>query len=262
MKRLLTIACFFAIACNTAEKKDSALTPGVYKMLSQSIKSSSVDTTYLSREQLKIYTGEYMMYADFITVDSISSFGIGTYNADKDTVTENVIYSADDSVKIDTLHSFSLIINKTDSGYNQLITDMGTAGHKITLRENYASIGTPEKTPLDGVWKELKSFVVKGSDTTKYNTTQYKAYYGGHFIWGHTFADSAKKIHTGMGFGKFAITDKNKLIEYCTTSSYSWNRGRNITLDYEMNGDDEFKQTITYPDKSKTVEIYQRMKQP
>ena len=259
MKLLLTIALFLIISCGQVEKKETVIMPGAYKMLSQRVKSSQADSTYTSLQQLKIYTGEYMMYANFSPYDSVSRFGIGMYIAEKDTVTENVIYNAADSVKNDVPVPYKLIITKTDTGYKQFIPEMETLGQKIALTEEYASVGTNTKSPLDGVWKELKTFYVLGKDTTKYNTTQYKAYYGGHFIWGHTYSDSVKKIHTGVGFGKFQLNDSNKLKESIFTSSYYQLRGTDMNIDVEMNGTDEFKQTITYKNGGKAIEIYQRM---
>ena len=234
--------------------------PGVYKMKSQSLKSQTLDTTYLELQQLKIYTGEYMMYANFYARDSTSSFGVGSYNTMKDTVTEHVIYSASDSVKDDTPRSYKLFIGKRDSGYNQVIIDMESQGQKITLSEDYTSVGTAVKTPMDGVWKEAKTFYIKGNDTTKYNTTQFKAYFDGYYIWGNTYSDSARKNHTRMGFGKFAMTAPGKMTESCITSTHYQLRGQDINIDIEMNGNDEYKQTINYPNNEKSVEIYQRLK--
>jgi len=260
MKLLIATTLLFLIACNNGEKKESVIMPGAYMMLSQSLKSSTLDTTVHSLQQLKIYTGDYMMYANFYPRDSTSSFGVGSYGAMKDTVTENVIYSASDSVKNDTPRTYTLIITKGDSGYKQVIPDMETQGQKTILTEEYTTVGTSAKAPLDGVWKELKTYYVKGKDTTKYNTNQYKAYFAGYYIWGSTFLDSARKNHTGMGFGKFTLTGANQLKESCITSSYYRLRGQDINIDLEMNGEDEYKQTINYPGGEKSIEIYQRIK--
>lgn len=260
MKHLLPALLIILMACNNAEKKESVIMPGAYLMISQSVKGGTVDTTYHDLLQLKMYTGDYMMYANFYPRDSVSSFGIGSYSANKDTVTENVILSSSDSVKNDTPRTYTLIIEKKDSGYKQVIPDMENQGQKIMLTEEYRSVGTAATAPMDGVWKELKTFYIKGKDTTKYNTTQYKAYYAGYYIWGSTFLDSKKKNHTGMGFGKFSMSGSDKLTESCITSTYYQLRGKDITIAIEMNGTDEYKQTIDYPNNEKSVEIYQRVK--
>ena len=260
MKLPFAIILLFLTACNGGEKKESVIMPGAYMMTMQSLKNSTIDTTYHTLQQLKIYTGEYMMYANFYPRDSASRFGIGSYSANKDTVTENVIYSAADSVKDDTPRTYTVIIEKKDSGYKQVIPDLESQGQKTILTEEYVSVGTPVKTSIDGVWKELKTFYIKGTDTTKYKTTQFKAYYGGYYIWGNTYSDSTRKNHTGMGFGKFAMTGNDKLTESCITSSYYRLRGQDIHVDIEMNGADEYKQTISYPNNEKSVEVYQRIK--
>ncbi len=54
-------------ACNNADKKAGTgmSMPGAYKMLSNSIKTDSLDTTYTSGNQIKIYTNDgFMMYAN------------------------------------------------------------------------------------------------------------------------------------------------------------------------------------------------------
>jgi hypothetical protein len=137
---------------------------------------------------------------------------------------------------------------------------MQSQGQKIILSEEYKTEGKGGKSPLDGVWKESKTYFVKGKDTTKYNTTQFKAYYNGYYIWGHTYSDSLKKNHTGMGYGKYEMSGTNKLKESCITSSYYQIRGQDNNIDFEMNGEDEYKQTITYPNGDKSVEIYKRLK--
>jgi hypothetical protein len=258
MKLLAVISLLFLLACG--ERKEAPIMPGAYMMKSQSVKSSTLDTTYLELQQLKIYTGDYMMYANFNARDSVSAFGIGSYDSDKDTVTEHVIYSAADSSRDDTLRNYKLFIQKSDSGYKQVIPDMQTQNSAITLTEVYKTVGKADKSPLDGVWKEIKTYVVKGNDTTKHNTTQFKAYYQGYYIWGHTYSDTAKKVHTGMGFGKYTMNGDKKLTETCLTSNYPQIRGRDNQIEFEMNGEDEYKQTISYPNNEKSVEIYQRIK--
>ena len=261
MKPFYPSLLLFLIACNSGEKVDTVIMPGAYVMISQSLKNNTLDTTYHELLQLKIYTGDYMMYANFFARDSTSGFGVGSYSAIKDTVSEHVIYSALDSVKNDTPRTYKLFILKNDSGYKQVIPDMESRGQKIILTEVYKSVGTTAKAPLDGVWKELKTYYVKGKDTIKYNTTQYKAYFGGYYIWGNTYSDSTRKNRTGMGFGKFTLDGTNKLTEFCITSSYYRIRGKNNYIDLEMNGEDEYKQTINFPNSEKSVEIYQRLKQ-
>ena len=262
MKLIYASTLFLFAACNSADKKAATgmSMPGSYKMLSSAIKSDSTDTTYTSGNQLKIYTDGYMMYANINTPDSASAFGIGTYSSDKDTVSENVIFNAFDSTNSDKAVTYKLGIEKTDKGYKQVIHDMQSqTGQHFKLTETYEAVGTASKSALDGAWKQTKAYGVKGKDTTTVANNQYKTYYAGYFIWGHTYADSLKKNHTGIGFGKFELKDK-KLKESVMASTYYQVRGKDVDIDIEMNGADEFKQTLTQPDSTKSVEIYTRLK--
>lgn len=250
----------FIIGCNTSDKKENAAMPGAYKMLSQNVKSDKTDTTYTSLQQLKIYTDDYMMYANVNPSDSISSFGIGSYSADKDTVTENVIYNASDTSKNQTAGTFKLLIEKTGKGYKQTISDILSQGRHIKLTEEYESAGTATKSPLDGAWKQTKSYNVKAKDTIVSSGTQFKTYYAGYVIWGQTYSDSLNKTHTGIGFGKFAMNGNNKVKETMMASTYYQVRGHDFDIDIEMNGADGFTQTMNNKDGSKGVEIYERFK--
>ncbi|MDB5198528.1 MAG: hypothetical protein JWO92_491 [Chitinophagaceae bacterium] len=261
MKILIGAVMLFIIGCNTSDKKENASMPGAYKMLSQHVKSDSTDTTYTSLQQMKIYTDDYMMYVTVNSPDSVSSFGIGTYTSDKDTVTENVIYSASDTSKNETAATFKLVIEKTGKGYKQIIPDMLSRGQHITLTEEYESAGTATKSLLDGAWKQTKSYWVTGKDTTvSSGVTQFKTYYAGHVIWGNTYADSASKIHTSIGFGTFVMNGDNKVKESMTASSIYQVRGHDFDMDITMNGTDGFTQTMNNKDGSKSVEIYERLK--
>lgn len=261
MKILIGAAMLFIIGCNNSDKKENASMPGAYKMLSQHVKSDSTDTTYSSLQQMKIYTDDYMMYANVNSPDSVSSFGIGSYSTDKDTVTENVIYNASDTSKNQTPGTFKLSIEKTAKGYKQIIADMQSQGQHITLTEDYESVGTATKAPLDGAWKQTKSYYVVGKDTTvSSNVTQFKTYFAGHVIWGNTYTDSANKTYTSIGFGTFVMNGANKVKESMTASTIYQVRGHDFDVDITMNGTDGFTQTMNNKDGSKSVEVYVRLK--
>lgn len=264
MKLFFAAAVMLALTgCNNADKTETTNTSmaGAYKMLSQSIKSSKLDTTTSALQQLKMYGDGYMMYANFNPSDSVSSFGVGSYTAVKDTVTENVIYNASDTSKSDAPGNFKLVIEKTDKGYKQVIADMQMqGGEKMTLTEAYESAGTKATSALDGTWKLTKGYNINGKDTSLNNAVQYKMYTGGYFIFGHTYSDSANITHTGMGYGTFAMTGNNKSKEMVLVSTYYQIRGQAVDLDIEMTGTDAYTQTITGKDGSKSVEIYSRLK--
>lgn len=258
MKNLMIAAILVITGCNTSDKKNVSM-PGAYKMLSQNVQYDKVDTTYTTTLQMKIYTEDYMMYTNVNSLDTISSFGIGTYTADKDTITEHVIYSASDTTAAENPGKYKLIIEKTANGYKQIIPEILTQGRYIKLTEEYETAGTSVTSPLDGAWKQTKSYSIKEKDTTENKLTQYKAYYAGIVVWGSTSADSLNKLHTGTGYGKFVMTG-NKVKESMIASTFYQVRGHDFDIDIEMNGKDGFTQTITNTDGSKSVEVYERLK--
>lgn len=261
MKLLFAIALItILISCNNAGKKETMSMPGAYNMLSQSVNDGKKDTTYTNLKQLKIYTDDYMMYANINPADSVSAFGIGSYSADTGTVTENIIYNASDTSGNAMAATYTLLIEKTGNGYKQVIPEIVSQGQKFKLTEEYETAGTATKTSIDGAWKEIKAYSVTGKDTVIQKSIQYKTYYAGHFLFGHTYTDSTNKLHTGMGYGTFEMNGANKVKENVTTSTYYQVRGKSFDLDIEMNGADEFKQTITQTSGTKDVEIYQRLK--
>ena len=261
MKLAIASVMLLFISCTGSTKKESLSMSGAYQMKSVAVKSSQVDTSYTDANQLKIYTGDYMMYANINSPDTISSFGIGSYTASEDSVTENVIYSAGDSVENSQPASFKLAITKAGNGYTQAIAGMeDNSGQKFDMTEVYESVGTAVTSPLDGAWKIVKRYNVKGTDTAYSNDTQYNTYYAGNCIWGCTWKDSANKIHTGIGFGKFTMPAPNKVKESMTASTYSEVRGHDFDIDVEMMGTDGFKQTMNNADGSKSVEFYEKLK--
>lgn len=260
MKIFLVASLLFITGFNITPENVNMSMPGAYKMLYQSVKGEKLDNTSTTLQQLKIYTDGYMMYANFNPQDSSSSFGIGTYSTNNNGVVENVIYSASGADKNENPASFKLVIEKTGKGYKQIIPDMQMQDQKITLTEEYESVGTGAKSPLDGAWKETRGYSQMGNETKVSNITQFKTYYAGHVIWGHNYTDSVNKTHTGIGFGAFKMTGNNKLKESMMVSNYEEVRGKDFDIDIKMNGSNEFTQTIYYKDGSKSVEVYQRLK--
>ena len=118
MKSIFAIVLLTVIiSCNNSantEKKEAMSMPGAYTMLSQIVNDGKKDTVYANLKQLKIYTPDYMMYANVNPADSVSGFGIGTYSSDSGMIKENVIYNASDTSANDSPGSFTLIIEKTD----------------------------------------------------------------------------------------------------------------------------------------------------
>ena len=253
--------CFIVlvlISCNSSSKTAPKM-PGAYLMTSQTVNDGTNQTKYTDVKQLKIYTDKYVMYSQVIAADSISSFGVGSYTSDTSGVTENIVYTSRDSSFDDSLRSYKLIIEQNPDGYNQVIPDIMINDTKSQLTEVYQRVGKNQTTPLDGVWKQTKSYDLNGNDTTWFNRTEYKAFNNGYFMFGLTDKDSSGKISTGIGFGTFSMTDNNQMKETDLNSTYAIIAGQSFMIDVQLNGNDAYRQIITHPDSTKTVEFYQRL---
>ncbi len=255
------ILCFISLSllsCNS--QKEDLKMPGTYLMLSQTLNDGTKDTKYTSLKQLKTYTDDFFMYTQVNPEDSVSAFGVGSYNIDSGKVVENVIYSSSDTTSNAAPITYKLEIEKTADGFTQVIPSIVSRNQKYKLTEVYNKVGTEVKSPLEGVWKESKSYTIKGNDTVMNNRTQYKAFNDGYFMFGHTVKDSASKSHTGIGFGTFIMKEDNQLVETDLNSTYSIIAGNSFTVDLEMDGADKYKQTIKNADGSKSVEFYEHLK--
>jgi hypothetical protein len=199
------------------------------------------------------------MFSQVIPSDSNASFGVGTYSSDTSGVIEKLAYTSADSSFSDSLRTYNLSISRTADGYNQVIPDIVINNAPSKLTETYITVGKKQSTPLDGVWKQSKSYDVKGNDTLSYNRTEYKAFYNGYFMFGITDKDSTGKISTGVGFGTYSMEGDNQLKETDLNSSYSIIAGESFLIDVKFDGNDKYVQTITHPDSSKTVEYYERL---
>ena len=260
MKNL--IFCFIvlvliAISCSNPTVRNM---PGTYLMTSQTVNNGKTETKLTSLKQLKIYTDSFWMYTQVNPADSVSAFGVGSYTEDSGMVIENVIFSARDSTVNTSSPSYKLNITKTPDGYDQVIPDIVIDSQKSKLTEEYQSVGTNVKSPVDGVWKEINSYSVKGKDTTKNTRTQYKAFYSGYFMFGSSNKDSASKTSTVIGFGTFKMTGNTKMEETDLNATHAIVAGQTFPIDIEMTGNDNYKQTIHNADGSQSVEFYERLK--
>lgn len=259
---LIALGLIVAFGCS-APKKETPVITGAFNMLSHS--NTSEDGTVTNSEgfqQLKIFTKQYMMYVLFNNNDSSASFGIGTYVTNPGSITEHVVYSASGSTINTTGGVYELEIEMKPDGYQQIITNVNTEGKKVKSTEVYKPVGSSVISPLDGAWREIRTYNIDKGDTSMFTMTQYKTYFAGHFMYGHTFKDATGTDHTGMGFGTFEMVSDTQTKEVVTVSTYG-NGGRTFDIDIELNGPNEYKQTITDENGVRNVEIYRRMeKQP
>ena len=158
-------------------------------------------------------------------------------------------------------HNYKLIIEKNPTGYKQLIPEIESQGVKFEMTETYSTVSTPAASCTGRCLADGVAALGKGNRyLSKIKPPSLKCNHAGHFIWGHSYADSTGKLHTGMGFGTFTLTGTDKLKEHVAVSTYYQIRLQDVNIEVEMNGTDAFKQTILNTDSSRQVETYTRLK--
>lgn len=261
MKRILILAALLSCIIGGCKQTKKVSQAGVYKLEKQMASGGGKDTVY-SRTQIKIYTDKYFMYAG-TAPDSSVGFGTGSYNFETgNRIIERNIYS---SGYRDSTKSFNLIITtRTDTGYTQVIPDLIVVkGVKYKLIENYAKLPPGSDTSiLDGLWKLDKTYWVKGKDTLRQNETQYKIFWGGHFMFIHRYPldKAATKFKNGFGYGTFSFK-QDTLSEEDEMSSHAMLLNRRFAIRITFNGNDEYSQIINDSKAhEQTTEIYRRVK--
>ncbi|HTD41507.1 MAG TPA: hypothetical protein VK671_12850 [Mucilaginibacter sp.] len=258
MKKILIVAALLSCIIYGCKKKEKVSQAGVYKLDKQMASGGGKDTTY-KRAQFKIYTDQYFMYCG-MAPDSSVGFGAGAYSLDTgNRILERNIYS---SGYLDSAKSFNLIITRKDSGYRQVIPDLVVVkGVKYKLIEDYSKVAATDTSVLDGLWKLDRTFWVKGKDTTKGNETQFKIFWGGHFMFVHRYPldQAGKTFKNGFGYGTFSFKS-DTLTEEEEMSSHTALVGRKFGIKITMKGKDEYSQVIDDPKAGEqTTEIYRRV---
>jgi hypothetical protein len=256
-----TIACQNNSTTNDSNKSDSTDSEmkGAYSMTKQMGNDGTKDTL-LKKEQLKIYSDRYMMYASPRATDSFGEYGIGTYTRNGDTVKEYIFYTSTAGEVRDTA---TLEISKLPNGYRQVIRYVDSASTFI-LTEEYDRVGKEPETKLDGAWRQIRDIYIDGKgDTTRNQTkTQFKVYQSGYFIWANPNKDPASNnFYSAYGYGTYKMLDDKKTQETNINSTfYSQLVGKPVDIDLEFSGGDRYSQTIHGPNGEKSVEIYERLK--
>jgi len=258
----------FAIACqdnsksttdNNSEDSTKIDMKGAYSMTKQ-IGNDGTKDTLLKKEQLKIYSDRYMMYASPRATDSFGEYGIATYSREGDKVKEYIFYTSTAGEVKDTA---LLEITKLPNGYKQVIRYVDSNSTFI-LTEDYDKVGKEPSTKLDGAWKQTRDiFVGKKGDTTRNITkTQFKIYESGYFIWANPNKDpSSNNFYSAYGYGTFKMLSDTLSQETNINSTfYSQLVGKPVDIVIEFSGTDKYKQTIKGPAGEKSVELYERLK--
>jgi hypothetical protein len=201
------------------------------------------------------------MYAHTLDVDTLGDYGVGTYSMQNGKLTENSFYTSANGAHDD---SYDVKIQHTPGGYTQVINFPGDAsGSDFILTESYKSMSTNLSSALDGAWKMKKLTLVAtdGKPTVINDPVQYKFYQSGHFIFGSTQTDAiTHKTVSGIGYGSFTVNSPTEITETAINSSYPSNMNTSIKLKLSFTGKDHYQQTIVWPDGSKMVEEYERLK--
>ena len=259
MKSILALIVIVSIVACQEKTKAPGKMKGAYYMTRQVINDGTKDSV-LDRKQLKIYTDKYMMFATPNLTDSFATFGIAEYTMDGDNLVEHIFYRAVEGDQKDTAQ---LKIEKTDKGYIQVIDNILFNGRPVKLTEEYETINRPQNSPLDGAWKQIKNIFVnqKGDSSVNETPLEYKTYESGYFIWAITTKDSANNKTSVFGYGPFEMVSENKSKETIQNSTFvSSLIGKTYEVDIEYSGADTYKQTITFANGEKSIEVYQKLK--
>jgi hypothetical protein len=257
MRRL---ACFFLLAIISCNSSTSVTNMnGAYTMVKQNFKGNSVDTTSAENKQLKIYIDSVMMYVLVNHAQDVSAFAIGKFSIDSGKLIEHITYNATENLQSTDIFSDTVTITKNDTGYVQTTSKTASDKGKIKITETYKSAGTNTLSLLDGIWKQVSSYALRGRDTIQHNDIEYKAFYAGNFSYGDYYTDSMQK-RTGISYGTFSIDSSHQLTETITASTWPELSGKTFVLDITINGKDSFTQTAINATGDKEISLYEKVK--
>lgn len=261
MYKYLTVIVLLSIitaGCNNQKAQNQPI-DGVYNMVSQTFKSDMLDSTFTQLKQLKIYHNGYVIYARVNTADSLGAFGMGTFTMDSGRLTENIVFSATDTLADINTFAITENITQNDKGFTMFIPNINAGQGKMSVTEQYETAGTGTKSALDGIWKQSSGYSYKGTDTVFWNDVQYKAFYGGHFVYGNYVGMNGINKGTYTSFGTFSLNG-NTLQQNITSSSTPALNGKTVNIKVNFTGDDTYAETHDAPNGRIEVIVYQRMK--
>jgi hypothetical protein len=232
---------------------------GAYTMTRQVVNLDGRDSV-MGNQQFKLFTDKYVMYAHRRPQDSLAEFGIGTYKIENGKVIENMFY-----VNGKPQNSrYELAISKDVDGFKQVINfPPNEQWQKIRLTEEYKNIGKRDRTPLDGAWKQTRHVDVDkdGKQTITENPVQYKVYESGAVMWANTSKNEKGELVSLYGYGMFEMTTPTEVTETMVSSTFSTALvGKPVKLKIKLTGKNNYEQTIVWPDGSKMIETYTRLK--
>jgi hypothetical protein len=261
----LLATCSFA-ACQSNSTTSGESNPdstniemkGAYSMTKQ-IGNDGTKDTLLKKEQLKIYSDHYMMWASPRATDSFGEYGIATYSQDGDKVKEYIFYT---STAGDVKDTAQLEISKLPAGYKQVIRYVDS-NSTFVLTEEYDKVGKEPPTKLDGAWRLTKDIFIdgKGDTITNHKKTQFKVYQSGYFIWANPNKGPSNNFYSAYGYGTYKMLNDSISQETNINSTfYSQLVGKPVEITLEFTGSDMYKQTISSGAEGRSVEVYEKLK--
>jgi hypothetical protein len=233
---------------------------GAYSMLTQNVKGKGIDTTSAENRQLKIYIDSVMMYVLVNPAQNVSAFAVGAFTVDSGKLTESIIYNATENLQSTDVLSDTVSITKNDTGYMQVMSKILSDKGGIKITETYRSTSTNATSLLDGIWKQVSSYALRGTDTITHKDIEYKAFYASNFAYGDYYTDSLQQKSTGISYGTFSIDSSHHLTETITVSTWPELNGKTFVLDITINGNDSFTQTAVNATGDKEISVYERLK--
>jgi len=260
IQNMRRLACGFLIVMVSCNNATSVINMnGAYTTLKQNFKGSGIDTTSTETRQLKIYADSVMMYVLLNPSQDVSAFAVGKFSIDSGKLIEHIEYNATENLQSVDVFSDTVNINKNDTGYIQTSTKISDKG-EIKITEIYQSTATNNASIIDGIWKQVSSYALRGSDTIKHTDIEYKAFYAGNFSYGDYYTDSLQQQRTGISYGTFSIDSSNNLIETITISTWPELNNKTFVLSITKNGSGSFTQTATNATGDKEISVYERVK--
>ena len=260
---LLTIFSFAACQSNSSNQSSTSDSTdielkGAYSMTKQ-IGNDGTKDTLLKKEQLKIYSDRYMMWASPRATDSFGEYGIATYSKEAGKVMEYVFYTSTAGEVKDTAQ---LEIAKLPNGYKQVIRYVDSSS-TFVLTEEYDKVGKEPSTKLDGAWKLTGDIFIdgKGDTITNHRKTQFKVYQSGYFIWANPKDPASNNFYSAYGYGTYKMLNDTTSQETNINSTfYSLLVGKPVEIQIDFIGTDKYQQTISSGAEGRSVEIYERLK--
>jgi len=258
MYKLLFALAFITIitACNNKGANTTSM-DGAYIHVPQFVKGAVADT---NMHVLVLYTGNYVMEVVANPLTLAGSFSISTYSFGEGKLTRKQIYAPED-LSANVINPSSTIgVTKSDNGYTENTGSMGDS--KSTTANEYRLISSADTSVLDGVWKQVTGFSIKGKDTTVWADVQYKAFYGGYFAYGN-YAEPTKTIskrQTYTSYGTFSVNGGNTLKQNIIASNVSALAGKTVDIQITLNGTDMYEEHHTGVNGENEVIYYQRVK--